>query len=118
MSDGWFEGLPYPLLDMRPQGFLGRNFAYLFWQSLEVSGNLNGWTDDDALHMLAIRGHDQSGDLILGERAYQRHLDGRRDWESRLIAANRVALAYHRYGAQHDLSARRPHHPGGRPFRP
>ncbi|MRR29821.1 DNA-binding protein, partial [bacterium] len=23
MSDGWFDGLPYPLLDMRPQGFLG-----------------------------------------------------------------------------------------------
>ena len=37
MRDGWFEGLPYPLL------------------------------------------------VILGERAYQRHLDARRDWESRVL---------------------------------
>ena len=27
MSDGWFCGLAYVLVDMRPQGFLGRNFA-------------------------------------------------------------------------------------------
>src|ERR1035437_679021 len=28
MRDGWFDGLPYPLVDIRPQGFLGRNFAH------------------------------------------------------------------------------------------
>ncbi|NMF97004.1 type II toxin-antitoxin system HipA family toxin YjjJ [Aromatoleum toluolicum] len=94
MSDGWFDGLPYPLLDMRPQGFLGRNFAHLCWQSLEVTESLNDWSDDDVVHVLATRGHDQSGDLILGERAYQRHLDARRDWESRLIGADQVALVY------------------------
>lgn len=27
MADGWFDGLPYPLDDMRPQGFLGRSFV-------------------------------------------------------------------------------------------
>lgn len=96
MRDGWFEGLPYPLLDMRPQGFLGRNFAHLHSQSLEVSENLNDWSDDDVLHVLATQGYDQSGDLILGARAYQRHLDARRDWESRLIAANQVASFYPR----------------------
>ena len=26
MQDGWFDGLPYPVVDARPQGFLGRNF--------------------------------------------------------------------------------------------
>lgn len=82
MSDGWFDGLPYPLLDMRPQGFLGRNFAHLYWQSLEVTESLNDWSDEDVAYVLATRGHDQSGDLILGERAYQRYLDARRDWES------------------------------------
>ena len=94
MRDGWFEGLPYPLLDMRPQGFLGRNFAHLHGQSLEVTENLNDWTDDDVAYVLATLGHDQSGDLILGERAYQRHLDARRDWESRVIAASQIAAAY------------------------
>lgn len=94
MRDGWFEGLPYPLLDMRPQGFLGRNFAHLYGQSLEVAENIDDWTDDDVVHVLATLGHDQSGDLILGERAYQRHLDKRCDWESRLIATNQIAAVY------------------------
>ena len=94
MRDGWFEGLPYPLLDMRPQGFLGRNFAHLYGQSLEVTENLNDWTDDDVAYVLATLGHDQSGDLILGERAYQRHLDARHNWESRVIATRQIAAAY------------------------
>ncbi len=94
MSDGWFDGLPYFLLDMRPQGFLGRNFAHLNWQALDVPEKLDDWSDDDVIHVLATRGEDQSGDLILGDRAYQRHLDGRRDWESRLFRANRLPVAY------------------------
>ena len=83
-----------PLLDMRPQGFLGRNFAHLYGQSLEVAENLNDWTDDDVAYVLATLGHDQSGDLILGERAYQRHLDARHNWESRVIATSQIAAAY------------------------
>jgi len=94
MSDGWFDGLPYFLLDMRPQGFLGRNFAHLNWKTLEVPETLNDWSDDDVAHALATRGDDLSGDLILGDRAYQQHLDGRPDWESRLIRANRLPVAY------------------------
>ncbi len=70
MSDGWFEGLPYPLYDMRPQGFLGRNFAHLYGQQLQVTENLYDWSDDDIVHVLATLGHDQSGDLILGEQAH------------------------------------------------
>lgn len=94
MSDGWFDGLPYFLLDMRPQGFLGRNFAHLNWKTLEVPENLDNWSDDDVVHVLATRGDDLSGDLILGDRAYQQHLDGRRDWESRLIRTARLPAAY------------------------
>jgi hypothetical protein len=94
MSDGWFDGLPYPLFDMRPQGFLGRNFAHLYWQTLEVAENLNDWSDDDVAHVLATSGHDQSGDLILGDRAYQRHLDARKDWEACLVSTDQIATAY------------------------
>lgn len=79
---------------MRPQGFLGRNFAHLNWQTLEVAENLGDWSDDDVIHVLATLGHDLSGDLILGDRAYQRHLDARRDWESRLIRADQIATTY------------------------
>lgn len=94
MQDGWFEGIPYPLLDMRPQGFLGRNFAHQYWRDLGVAENLNHWTDDDVLHVLAVRGDDQSGDLILGDRAYERHIEARRHWERALVAEPGVAEAY------------------------
>jgi hypothetical protein len=94
MRDGWFDGLPYPLLDMRPQGFLGRNFAHLYWQTMDVAENLNDWSDDDVVHVLSTTGHDPSGDLILGNRAYQRCLDAREDWESRLISTHRLADEY------------------------
>lgn len=38
---GWWDGLPYPLYDMQPQGFLGRNFARLAHTTLNVSANPN-----------------------------------------------------------------------------
>lgn len=100
MQDGWFDGLPYPILDIRPQGFLGRNFAYQSWRDLDVPENLNDWTDDDVLHVLSTRGHDQSGDLILGDLAYERHLAAQRDWERDLVPQSRLAEAYPALAAQ------------------
>jgi len=94
MRDGWFDGLPYPLLDMRPQGFLGRNFALLNAQALGVPEKLDRWSDDDVVHVLATVGHDLSGDLILGGRAYDLHLAARREWEGNLIRSADVTAAY------------------------
>ncbi len=75
MNDGWFEGLPYPLVDLRPQGFLGRNFARHRAMDLQVSENPDDWSDDDVIHVLSIAGYDQPGNLILGETAYRRFLE-------------------------------------------
>src|SRR3984957_2357502 len=36
MRDGWFDGLPYFLQDLRPDGFLGRQFARIHAQVLQV----------------------------------------------------------------------------------
>ena len=94
MRDGWFDGLPYPLLDMRPQGFLGRNFALLNAQALGVPEKLDRWSDDDVVHVLASVGHDLSGDLILGGRAYDLHLAARREWEGNLIRSADVPAVY------------------------
>ena len=94
MGDGWFAGLPYPVLDMRPQGFLGRNFAHGHGRVLGVAENLDHWNDDDVVHALTTLGHDQPGDLILGETAYRLHLEARQDWESRLVADRRLAKDY------------------------
>lgn len=75
MSEGWFEGLPYPLQDMRPQGFLGRHFARRHATLLQVPETPTLWTDDDALHALSLMGADTPGNLILGEAACRTWLD-------------------------------------------
>ena len=72
MRDGWFEGLPYPLEDMRPQGFLGRNFARHHADLLQVSEDPQRWSEDDVLYALSLLGADQPGNYIVGEPAYRR----------------------------------------------
>lgn len=69
----YFDGLPWLLQDMRPQGFLGRRFAR---QHLEQTLNSDPrqWSDDDVLLALTRFGDDLPGHLIVGEAALQRHL--------------------------------------------
>ena len=93
--DGWWDGLPYPFYDMRPQGFLGRAFARREHRRLEVSLDPREWSDDDVIYVLSRRGNDSTGNLIIGERALRLHQDT-------LIAASeplkpaRPAAAYSR----------------------
>lgn len=94
MADGWFEGLPYPLEDMRPQGFIGRNFARRYALDLGVADNPDQWSEDDILHVLSLWGHDQPGDLILGETAYRRFLDGRREDGGGFLTDNQIETVY------------------------
>jgi hypothetical protein len=92
MRDGWFEGVPYPLFDMRPQGFLGRHLARRHAVDLQVQEDPKQWSDDDLLHVLAQRGEDLPGNLILGEPAYRRFLAAQRTrhW----LADDELADAY------------------------
>ena len=73
----WLHGLPYPLQDMRPQGFLGRLFAQSEAKSLGISSNPKEWSDNDVLHILLERGFDASGNLIIGDAALQIWLDAK-----------------------------------------
>ncbi|MBP9062134.1 MAG: type II toxin-antitoxin system HipA family toxin YjjJ [Rhodoferax sp.] len=73
-SDGIWPGLPYPLQDMRPQGFLGRSLARQVAQGFKVSLNPASWSDDDVLQVLTHIGQDCTGDLIVGDPALQRWL--------------------------------------------
>lgn len=75
MSDGWFEGLPYFIQDMRPQGFLGRHFVRSHQAALGANENPNYWTDDDVLLALSEYGVDVPGDLIVGEGAARKWLE-------------------------------------------
>lgn len=74
---GFWPGIPYPLQDMRPQGFLGRSFARHVATDLAVSPNPTEWNDDDVLHILTLRGTDTSGNLIVGEAALKAWQQGR-----------------------------------------
>lgn len=69
--DGWWDGLPYPLHDMRPQGYMGRQLARAVHRQLAVSMNPEEWSDDDVVHVLRQCGADVSGNLILGNPAYE-----------------------------------------------
>jgi hypothetical protein len=71
--DGWWDGLPYPLYDMRPQGYLGRIVAREVQEPLGVPANPQHWSDDDVVHFLARRGSDCSGNLIAGDASLRLH---------------------------------------------
>lgn len=75
--DGWHAGLPYPLYDLRPQGFLGRNFARRHAAGLGLSPDPRSWDDDALLLALGSLGDDLPGDLLVGDVALRRLLDAR-----------------------------------------
>ena len=65
---GFFDGLPWFLSDMRPQGFLGRAFAQRV-AGPEFPERLSDWGDDQVLVALARFGMDAPGNLVLGDEA-------------------------------------------------
>ena len=75
MRDGWFEGLPYFLQDLRPAGFMGRRFARAHARILQLGDDPGQWSDDDVLHAISLLGADQSGNFIIGEHALRLWLD-------------------------------------------
>lgn len=60
------DGLPWWLLDMRPQGFLGRAYAARFGASLGLPSHIKEWTDSHAIRALLVHGHDLVGNLLIG----------------------------------------------------
>jgi hypothetical protein len=75
MRDGWFDGLPYFLQDLRPDGFLGRQFARVHAPVLQLGDDPRQWSDDDVLYAISLLGADQSGNFIVGEGALRFWLD-------------------------------------------
>ena len=60
------DGLPWWLLDMLPQGYLGRAYAAHHGATLGLPSNLKEWTDNHALRALLVHGHDGVGNLLVG----------------------------------------------------
>src|ERR1700712_3075189 len=101
--DGWWPGLPYPLQQMRPQGYMGRQFAQVEHKALAVSANPLEWSDDDVLFVMSQRGTDLSGNLIVGDTACEQWLAARAAAVEPLpeadIGDSYVALAGHAIAA-------------------
>ena len=93
MRDGWFEGIPYMLQDLRPDGFLGRAFARVNAPLLQVGDDPRTWSDDDVLYALSLLGADLSGNYIVGEPAYRRWTE-RLQQPLELVTDANVAQAY------------------------
>ena len=99
MADGWFDGLPYPFDDMRPQGFIGRSFARQHALLLQTSDDPTRWSEDDVLHALSLFGVDLPGNYIVGEAAYRQYLQLRQtplpflEDDEKLLARSYVELA-------------------------
>jgi hypothetical protein len=59
---------------MRPQGYVGRRFARAKYRQLDVSEDLREWSDDDVIFVLTRAGFDVSGNLLIGDPAYDQWL--------------------------------------------
>ena len=69
------EGMPWWLLDMRPQGFLGRAYASRHAAGLGLPASVNEWSDAEAIRALLAHGHGAVGNLLLGDGARDHFLD-------------------------------------------
>ena len=72
--DGWVEGFPFFLGDLRPQGFLGRAIARRVTETLRLPADPTNWGDDDTLVFLQSEGDDLPGDLVVGDVPLRRTL--------------------------------------------
>jgi len=101
--DGWWDGLPYPLYDMRPQGYMGRQFARAEHRQLGVSANPQEWGDDDIAWVLSRSGSDASGSLILGDRAFE-HWQASKSAPAEPLRTRALGTTYARL-AEHAIGA-------------
>ncbi|KAF1694154.1 type II toxin-antitoxin system HipA family toxin YjjJ [Pseudoxanthomonas koreensis] len=90
---GHFPSLPWFLDDLRPQGFLGRNFAHRRGAELGVPTDLNRWQLRDTLLAITRTGGTGIGDLLPGSRALELAL-AELDAASDAVAADARARRY------------------------
>jgi hypothetical protein len=64
---GLYPGLPWFLDDLRPQGFLGRNFARHHGPALGFPPDPRDWTADQVVTALVRHGEEMPGAFVLGE---------------------------------------------------
>jgi hypothetical protein len=68
-----FQGMPFFLRDLRPQGFLGRMEPGRN-RDLELPADILLWTDEQTLKYISRRSEHAGGNLIVGNESYARHI--------------------------------------------
>ncbi|MBN9422700.1 MAG: phosphatidylinositol kinase [Candidatus Accumulibacter sp. 66-26] len=69
------DSLPWWLLDMCPQGFLGRAYAKHHAAALGLPPSLAEWSETHMLRALLAHGEDVVGNLLLGDIAREHFID-------------------------------------------
>ena len=97
-----FAGLPWFVADMRPQGFIGRQFPTRV-PHLGLPPGAGDWSDNHVLQALCAAGTDEPGDLMLGRAALDLFL---RDATPDPITPRRKVAVYAQTAARaHDITA-------------
>lgn len=73
-ENGLWNGFPFFLDDVRPQGFIGRIITQRISRLLELPEDPARWSDEHTILYLATAGEDLPGNLALGEQALRRAL--------------------------------------------
>lgn len=65
-AEGLYEDLPWFLQALRPQGYLGKQFARIFRQRIEAPADISVWQADDIIDGLTRFSDDLPGNLVIG----------------------------------------------------
>lgn len=86
-----FQGMPFFLRDLRPQGFLGRMEPGRN-SDLELPADILLWTDEQTLKYIARRSEHAAGNLISGNESYAHHIaDGAKIVQTMVSDSDRLA---------------------------
>jgi len=68
----WYDGLPWYLTDLRPQGFLGRAWGRRLAQRAGLPEDIRLWQEEDVLFALSQQVPENLGGWLVGEQSYHR----------------------------------------------
>ncbi len=68
----WFDGLPWYLTDLRPQGFLGRAWGRRLAQQAGLPEDIRLWQEEDVLLALSQQVPENLGGWLVVEESYRR----------------------------------------------
>lgn len=68
----WFDGLPWYLSDLRPQGFLGRAWGRNIARQFALPEDIHLWQEEDVLFALSVFTGESAGGWLVGDASYQR----------------------------------------------